>query len=150
MPAKTKMAAKKNEFELAFQGLRKILKPYDKKLRVVKDDAGDYMSESKSVLYQGKPVMFVSITSKSYVAFHLFPVYMFPELLKGISPALKKRMQGKTCWNFKKAEEDLFAELGELVGASFRRFAELGERDLTRADLLAAVPALAGGAKKKS
>ena len=150
MPLKVKLADKKRKFELAFQGLRKVLKPYDKKLRVLKDDAGNYMSESKSLRYRGRPVMFVSIVSKSYVAFHLFPVYMFPELLKGISPALKKRMQGKTCWNFTKAEGDLFAELGELVGASFRRFLDLGERDLTREDLLAVVPALSSGPKKKS
>ena len=133
MPSKT-AADKKKEFALAFQGLRKILKPYDKKLRVIKDGPGGYMSESKSIRYQGKPVMFASITSKSYVAFHLFPVYMFPDLLKGISPELKKRMQGKTCWNFKKAEEPLFAELGGIVEASFRRFAEFGERDLSRGD----------------
>jgi hypothetical protein len=134
MPPKTKVADKKREFELAFQGLRKILKPYDAKLRVLKDGPGGYMSESKSIRYQGKLVMFASITSKSYVAFHLFPVYMFPDLLKGISPELKKRMQGKTCWNFKKAEESLFAELGGIVKASFQRFAELGERDLSRED----------------
>jgi hypothetical protein len=146
MPAKTKAADKKQEFALAFQGLRKILKPYDKKLRVVKDGPGGYMSESKSVRYQGKPVMFAAITSKSYVAFHLFPVYMFPDLLKGISPELKKRMQGKTCWNFKKAEESLFAELGDLVRASFQRFAEFGERDLSRED----AQALWGESKKKN
>jgi hypothetical protein len=134
MPPKTKVADKKREFELAFQGLRKILKPYDAKLRVLKDGPGGYMSESKSIRYQGKLVMFASITSKSYVAFHLFPVYMFPDLLKGISPELKKRMLGKTCWNFKKAEESLFAELGGIVKASFQRFAELGERDLSRED----------------
>ena len=144
MPANTRTTDKKREFEIAFQGLRKILKPYDKKLRVLKDDADNYLSESKSLRYRGKPVMFVSMMSKSYVAFHLLPVYMFPDLLKGISPALKKRMQGKACWNFKKAEEELFAELGELVSASFHRFAELGERDLTREDMLA----LSGGAKK--
>ena len=132
MPAKSKVTDKKREFELAFQGLRKMLKPYDAKLRVLKDGPGGYMSESKSIRYQGKPVMFAAITSKSYVAFHLFPVYMFPDLLKGISPELKKRMQGKTCWNFKKAEEELFAELGGIVDASFRRFAEFGERDLSR------------------
>ncbi len=87
MPAKTK--AFNQEFEAAFQGLRKILKPYDTKLRVTKDNPGDYMSESKSLRYQGKPVMFSGITSKSYVAFHLFPVYIFPDLLHGISPELK-------------------------------------------------------------
>jgi hypothetical protein len=134
MPAKTRVVDKKQEFELAFQGLRKILKPYDTKLRVIKDGPGAYMSESKSIRYQGKPVMFAAITSKSYVAFHLFPVYMFPDLVKGISPELKKRMQGKTCWNFKKAEGALFAELGGLVDASFQRFAEFGERDLSRED----------------
>jgi hypothetical protein len=60
---------------------------------------------------------------------------MFPDLLKDISPALKKRMQGKTCWNFKQADETLFAELGELVAASFQRFKEVGERNLCRDDL---------------
>jgi hypothetical protein len=49
MPGKTKAANKKQEFQLAFQGLRKILKPYDKKLRVIKDGPGEYVSESKSI-----------------------------------------------------------------------------------------------------
>jgi hypothetical protein len=111
---------------------------------MVKDGPGDYFSESKSVRYQGKLVMFAGITSKSYVAFHLFPVYMFPDLLKGISPELKKRMQGKACWNFKKPEESLFGELGRLVEVSFERFAQLGERDLSRED----AQALWGQAKK--
>jgi hypothetical protein len=141
----TKTANKKQQFDIAFQGLRKILKPYDKKLRILKDDPGFYMSESKSIQYQGKPVMFASIISKSYVAFHLFPVYMFPDLLKGISAELKRRMQGKTCWNFKKAEEPLFVELAEVVDASFQRFAGLGERNLTRTD----AQALWGEAKSK-
>ncbi|MFZ3266205.1 MAG: hypothetical protein WA172_19520 [Terriglobales bacterium] len=136
MVAKTKVTdkSKKREFVSAFEGLRQILKPYDKKLHVTKDQPGNYMSESKSLRYLGKPLMFAGITSKSYVAFHLFPVYMFPNLVDGISPELKRRMQGKTCWNFKKAEESLFGELGKVVEASFRRFEEMGERDLTRED----------------
>lgn len=133
MPAKPP-ADKQQEFQQAFNGLRKTLKPYDNRLRLIRDVPGNYLSESKSLRYQGKAVMFAAITSKSYVAFHLFPVYMFPDLLKGISPGLKKRMQGKTCWNFKQAEEPLFTELGKLVEASFRRFAEFGDRDLSRED----------------
>jgi hypothetical protein len=135
MPPKAKASDKKQDFDLAFQGLRKILKPYDKKLQVRKDRPGEYFSESMSLRYQGRPVMFAGITIKSYVSLHLFPVYMFPNLLDGISPELKKRMQGKTCWNFRKAEEPLFAELGKLLDASFRRFAELGERDLSREEM---------------
>ena len=141
MPARTKTTAsakgKKSDFAAAFEGLRKVLRPYDKKLQVIKDDRLGYMSMSKSLRYLGKPVMFASITSKSYVSFDFFPVYMFPEMLKPISPELRKRMQGKTCWDFKKFEGPLFAELGGLIGEGFRRFAALGERDLTREDALA-------------
>ncbi|MGB9236103.1 MAG: hypothetical protein WCC04_16970 [Terriglobales bacterium] len=149
MSPKTKLANKKHDFEAAFSGLREMMKPYDKKLRVAKDAPAGYMSESKSLRYLGKPLMFAGLTTKSYVSFHLFPVYIFPELANGISPELKKRMQGKTCWNFKKAEQPLFAELGKVVEASFRRFEELGERDLTREDAQALWGKSKGKAKSK-
>ena len=86
MPAKTGAADKKREFASAFAGLRAIFKPYDAKVRIRKDAPGDYMSESKLLHYEGRPVMFAGIASKSYVSFHFFPVYMFPDLLSGISP----------------------------------------------------------------
>jgi hypothetical protein len=50
------------------------------------------------------------------------PMYIFPELLRGISPALKKRMQGKSCFNFKAIDDELFAELGVLADKGFQRF----------------------------
>ncbi|HEX9840215.1 MAG TPA: hypothetical protein VGA72_12750, partial [Anaerolineales bacterium] len=52
----------------------------------------------------------------------LMPVYMFPDLLKGMSPELKKHMQGKSCFNFKKVEPDLFKELDELTRKGAERF----------------------------
>jgi hypothetical protein len=46
------------------------------------------------------------------------PLYMTPELTNTISPALKKRMQGKTCFNFKTdPDADLTAELARLTAA---------------------------------
>jgi hypothetical protein len=146
MSAKKKSTGNGSEFEAVYRALRRILKPYDKKVQIVKDEPGDYLSQSKSVRYRGKPVMFVAITTKSYVAFHLFPVYMFPKLLNGVSHGLKKRMQGKACWNFKTSDDALFEELAGLVNSSFERFADLGKRDLTREDVLG----LWGTAKKKS
>lgn len=47
---------------------------------------------------------------------------MYPELLNGISPELKKRMQGKSCFNFKKVEPELFKELAELTKKGAERF----------------------------
>jgi len=50
------------------------------------------------------------------------PVYMYPELFDTISPELKKRMQGKSCFNFTKVDETLFEELAALCKSSFGRF----------------------------
>ncbi len=50
------------------------------------------------------------------------PIYMSPELQKSISPALKKRMQGKACFNFTAIDQECFAELGRLTATSLKIF----------------------------
>jgi len=47
---------------------------------------------------------------------------MYPDLLKDISPELKKHMQGKSCFNFKKVEPELFQELAELARNGAEKF----------------------------
>jgi hypothetical protein len=59
---------------------------------------------------------------KRYVGFHLMPVYAYPDLLDGISPELRQRMQDKSCFNFTKPDDTLFAELERLTAPGFRRF----------------------------
>ena len=62
---------------------------------------------------------------KAYVSFHLMPLYMCPPLANGISPALKKRMQGKTCFNFKtEPEPDLLSELTLLTSSALANWKE--------------------------
>lgn len=63
---------------------------------------------------------------KNYVSYHLMPVYVFPDLLDGISPELKKRMQGKSCFNFTHVDEKLFQELDSLTELGYRRFKQEG------------------------
>lgn len=70
----------------------------------------------------GMPVAAVRM-NKNYVSYHYMPVYAFPDLIKGLSPALCKRMQGKACFNFTTIDEGLFAELAELTPKGFARFA---------------------------
>ena len=48
--------------------------------------------------------------------------YACPELLRGMSPALKKRMQGKACFNFTSPDPALLGELAELTDAGIERF----------------------------
>ena len=63
---------------------------------------------------------------KAYVSFHLMPLYFNEPLNARLSPELKKRKQGKTCFNFKNIDELLFEELGELTKSGFAGFQELG------------------------
>lgn len=111
-----------NEFPLVFEKLKTILKPYGKKLTVKTDAANLYYLEGGISARWKKPLFFGSAQiKKSYVSYYLMPVYMYPDLLKGISPELKKRMQGKSCFNFKTYEKQLFDELGELTKRGFER-----------------------------
>lgn len=54
---------------------------------------------------------------KTYVAYHLMPLYTSPGLAAGISPELGRRKQGKTCFNFARSDETLFKELARLTKA---------------------------------
>jgi hypothetical protein len=61
---------------------------------------------------------------KAYASYHLMPLYVCPELVRTISPELKKRMQGKSCFNFREPDPALFAQLGNLTKASLEKYRE--------------------------
>jgi hypothetical protein len=110
-------------FPEVFQHLRAILKPYESALTVTADSNDGY-SLNGPYSEKWKKVVFFGATQikKNYVSFYLMPVYMYPELAKQISPALKKHMQGKSCFNFKKVEPELFKELATLTKAGVEKF----------------------------
>jgi hypothetical protein len=115
----------KNELPLVFEQLKNILKPYAEKLTLKADTRdlyyidGPYSEKWKKRLFFGSAQI-----KKNYVSFYLMPVYMYPDLLKDISPGLKKHMQGKSCFNFKKVEADLFKELAKLTHKGAEKFKE--------------------------
>lgn len=122
-PARTPPArATTAESADAFAALRKILSAHAKGLKVTADGPKGYSlntpySETweKDLFFGGVQVM------KNYVSFHLFPVYLFPDLLDGISEGLKARMQGKSCFNFRAPDETLFRELASLTKTGLAR-----------------------------
>jgi hypothetical protein len=100
-----------------------ILEAYESKLSLTPYDARTYCLETKSPSYKGKPQFFGGVrTYDTYIGYYFMPVYMFPELTKTMSPQLKKRKQGKSCFNFRKVDPELFAELKKLTKAGFERF----------------------------
>jgi hypothetical protein len=112
-----------NEFPIVFEQLKKILKPYAPKLTVTADTPESYSLDGPYSEKWKKAVFFgAAQIKKNYVSFYLMPVYMYPDLGKGISPELKKHMQGKSCFNFKKIEPGLFKELASLASLGFEKF----------------------------
>jgi hypothetical protein len=115
----------KNEFSLVFEELKNILKPYAKTLDLKVDTADTYYLDGPYSEKWQKQLFFGSAQiKKNYVSFYLMPVYMYPELLKDISPELKKHMQGKSCFNFKRVDPDLFKELAGLARKGAQKFRE--------------------------
>jgi hypothetical protein len=115
--------SRQSVFPLVFEALKNILKPFEPNLTVTADTPGAYSLNGPYSEKWQKQLFFGSAQiKKNYVSFYLMPVYMFPDLLKDISPELKKRMQGKSCFNFKKVEPDLFKELAELTHKSLEHF----------------------------
>ena len=114
-----------NEFPVVFEQFKDILQPYAQKLTVKANTRDTYYLDGPYSEKWKKEIFFGSAQiKKNYVSFYLMPVYMYPELLDDISPELKKRMQGKSCFNFKKVEPQLFAELAELTRKGAEKFKE--------------------------
>jgi|SRR6266540_3166351 len=114
-------------FATAFTQLRALLTPYARTMNVVKDTDTDYYLDTKSIGPNKKPICFAAVRiGKNYVSFYLMPVYMNPKLQATISSDLKKRMQGKACFNFKEVDANLFAELKALAKSGAQCFKKLG------------------------
>ncbi len=111
------------EFPYVFEKLKSILQPYSLKL-IVKADTSEGFSLDGAYSEKWKKELFFGAVQikKNYVSFYLMPVYMHPGLLRNISPELKKHMQGKSCFNFKKVETRLFDELVQLTEQAFEQW----------------------------
>lgn len=106
------------EFENVFAALQAIMKKHERTLFVLKDEPQEYTLATKSNSNRGMKMWFGSVRAgKAYVSYHLMPLYFNPAMNAQVSPALKKRMQGKTCFNFKSVDKELFAELKSLTQA---------------------------------
>jgi hypothetical protein len=116
-PAQTG-ADRADAFAAAFLGLKHVFAPHVKYLHVNTDTRGRYYLETRSPSYKGKPLFFGAVISgRIHVSFHLMPLYWDSSLREKISVPLKKRMQGKSCFNFTAPDPTLFRELATLTAA---------------------------------
>jgi hypothetical protein len=52
---------------------------------------------------------------KALVAFYFMPIYVQPALLDAVSPTLRARLKGKSCFHFKAMDPALTEEIRALV-----------------------------------
>ena len=115
----------KAEFTEVFEQLKTIFKPYAKKMDVSQDTDQCYMLDTRYIMKNKQPLCFGGVRlGKNYVSFYLMSVYASPDMLKNMSPELKKRMQGKSCFNFKEVDKKLFGELKALTKNGAAKFSD--------------------------
>ncbi len=114
---------KADEFARVFGALKKLMQPLARRMTVLANTPTNFILEGGYAEEHKKKMWFGGVRrGKAYVSFHLIAVYAFPELLKDLSPKLRARMQGKSCFNFTTHDPVLFRELGRLTNRSVARF----------------------------
>jgi len=107
-------------FAAAFFELKRIFASYTKSLNVNADTRTRFYLETKSASYKGKPLFFGAVISgRAHVSFHLMPLYWDSSLTKKLSADLKKKMEGKSCFNFTEPDAKLFRELAKVTAGGF-------------------------------
>jgi len=118
------------DFTAIFTTLKRVLLKHAKQAQVKTDTPIEYTLLTKAPSpypqHKGQPMYLASVRlGKAYVSFHLMPLYMCEKLTSKISTGLKRRMQGKTCFNFKTdPAPELIDELVELTAAGISLWRE--------------------------
>lgn len=122
----TASPTKADSFAKVFKALKAILATHVDELVIAADKADHYCLNTTKE-YRKRPMSFGEVKiGKNYVSYHLMPVYGCPELAKNMSADLRKRMQGKACFNFREVDAALFAELAEVTKTGLEKFKQGG------------------------
>jgi hypothetical protein len=116
------------DFGPVFLRLRAILAQHSPPLVVTSDTPAGYSLDldAPDVPAPRRYVGGVRIV-KHYVSFYWMPVYGMPALLDDVSPELRSRMQGKSCFNFTKVDEPLARELDALTVRSLAAYRKIAK-----------------------
>jgi hypothetical protein len=113
-------------FETVFESLKQIMVDNSEGYTVLHDEPGKYYLQTPTLNKNKQPIWFGGVEiKKNYVSYHLFAVYCQPKLMSQMSDGLKKRMQGKACFNFKSEDETLFRELADLTASCRNAFSSM-------------------------
>lgn len=111
-----------------FNALVKVLSKYRSGLQIIHDKPDNFYTHTSSIPDSPNGTFFGAVQiKKSYVAFHLMPVYYHQDLLDNISPELRQKMQGKSCFNFNQLDKKLVTDLEKLTEAAYMTYKNSGK-----------------------
>ena len=112
------------DYEPAYAALRAVMARAAAGMDITRDEPGEMVVRTPWLDPKTKePGWFGSVKiGKGYVSYHLMPLYALPELRDSAPPELAKRMRGKTCFNFKRVEPELFQALERLTAEAASRY----------------------------
>lgn len=118
------MAPREADFDAVFARLKGMLQPYAREMHVTADDATSYGVDMAPPAERNPTTWFGGVRrGKRYVSLYLMPVYVEPSLLDDASPALRRRQQGKSCFNFTSVDEGLLGELEVILRRGYEQTA---------------------------
>lgn len=115
------------DLDATYQELKNIMAPHAAQLDTKISNDEELYIDTRHIQKNKKPLFFGAVkVKKNYVSYHLMPVYLHPPLLASASADLKKKMQGKSCFNFTAIDKALFQELATLTSAGFAHYRDQG------------------------
>lgn len=116
MPSPTRAT----DLDAVFERLKAILEPYGRRMHVIADEPYGYSVDMAPEAERNPTTWFGGVRKgKRYVSYYLMPVYVEPALLDDVSPELRRRMHGKSCFNFTAVDDTLCEDLEDLTRAGF-------------------------------
>jgi hypothetical protein len=113
----------RDHFPAVFARLKGIFQPFSPHLLIEADAPDNFVLNAPPSPRYPKGLYFGGVRlGKRYVSYHLMPVYIYPDLLDDLPERLRKRMPGKSCFNFSVLDEATVADLTRLTAAGFERY----------------------------
>lgn len=113
----------RDAFPAVFEQLKALFLPFAPRLVVEADTPENYTLNAPPSDAYPRGLFFGAVrVKKNYVSYHLMPVYMFPDLLEDLPAPLRRRMQGKSCFNFTTLDPATVSSLAALTATGFERY----------------------------
>jgi len=103
-----------------FKKVKSILQGFESSTLVGRGNDTKYeMTGTKNVFMFGREIKGMyfagAMITKGFVSLHYMPIYCNPKLIAEIPPNLKKLLKGKSCFNIKKDDDEIYKSIKALV-----------------------------------